>query len=173
MFAPTTSQLPTTASTLRHVSSVSSITFSIPSTPAQSARALSPSPAVSTPTASPAHYRAPSPLPYTMPAELWLSYHQASRAGKPATAQLVELERHDRPRLLDLADVLEHVFSNGFVDAKFRTVCWIEAPDGTAIPASRTVADIHAMGHGRGPEHPLRLVIGAPALSGPLRAHSR
>jgi len=39
--------------------------------------------------------------------ELWLTYHLASRADRPSTAQLVELEFQNH-KISDLEDVLEY-----------------------------------------------------------------
>jgi hypothetical protein len=51
--------------------------------------------------------------------ELWLTYNLTSRAsaGKPSTAQLIELEFQNH-KLVDLEDVLDHVFRQGFIEAK-------------------------------------------------------
>ncbi|KAI0317618.1 hypothetical protein OF83DRAFT_1171823 [Amylostereum chailletii] len=94
----------------------------------------------------------------TLYTELWLTYHQTSRIHKPATAQLIELE-HAGQRLVDLDDVLEHVFERGFVDVKHRTVCWWEQFDGAKVAAGRDVQDLLCAGVGDCPEHALRLVI--------------
>ncbi|KAI0042042.1 hypothetical protein FA95DRAFT_1525797 [Auriscalpium vulgare] len=90
--------------------------------------------------------------------ELWLTYHQASRANKPSTAQLVELTT-DGHCMHDLEDVLDHVFQHGFVDAKWRSVAWWEQCDGTKVKASHVVQDLLSVGAGRSPETALRLVI--------------
>lgn len=92
--------------------------------------------------------------------EFWIVYHQASRAAKPATAQLVELEHGPAGHMHDLEDVLDHVFAQGFLEARFRTMCWWETLDGTRVSAGRDVQDILASGAGHCPEHALKLIIG-------------
>jgi len=46
--------------------------------------------------------------PQTQTTELWITYHQASRAHKQVTAQLLDVS--DFVRLFDLEDVLDHIF---------------------------------------------------------------
>ncbi|KAI9443402.1 hypothetical protein H4582DRAFT_1190156 [Lactarius indigo] len=89
--------------------------------------------------------------------ELWITYHQASRAQKPVTAQLIEIS--DGTQLFDLEDVLDHVFQQGFVDPKWRSVVWLEDCDSVRLKASHTVKDLLANGAGNTPETALRLVI--------------
>ena len=90
--------------------------------------------------------------------ELWLVYHQTSRTSKPATAQLIDLELQHP--LTDLEDVLEHIFQQGFVDAKYRSMTWWEQHDGVSVKATHGVQELLKLGVGRSPETALRLVIG-------------
>jgi hypothetical protein len=90
--------------------------------------------------------------------ELWITYHQASRAHKQVTAQLVDVT--DLTRLFDLEDVLDYVFEQGFVDAKWRSVVWWEDRTSVRLKASTTVQDLLTRGAGNTPETALRLIIG-------------
>jgi hypothetical protein len=90
-------------------------------------------------------------------AELWITYRQASRAQKPVTAQLIEIS--DDIQFFDLEDVLDHIFQQGFVDPKWRTVVWFEDCDSVRLKTSHTVKDLLAHGAGNTPETALRLVI--------------
>ena len=89
--------------------------------------------------------------------EFWITYHQASRVQKPVTAQLVEVG--DNTQFFDLEDVLDHIFQQGFVDSKWRTVVWLEDRDSVPLKTSYTVKDLLARGAGNTPETALRLVI--------------
>ncbi|TDL22171.1 hypothetical protein BD410DRAFT_788881 [Rickenella mellea] len=90
--------------------------------------------------------------------ELWLVYKQVSRCGKPATAQLIELEFQNH-KLHDLEDVLEHVFEQGFVDATLRPLSWWEKCDGAKVKGCIPVEELLDEGVGRSQETALRLVI--------------
>lgn len=90
--------------------------------------------------------------------ELWITYHQASRAHKQVTAQLLDVS--DVVRLFDLEDVLDHIFEQGFVDPKWRSVAWWEDSTCVRLKASNTVQDLLARGAGSSPENALRLIIG-------------
>jgi hypothetical protein len=100
-------------------------------------------------------------------AELWITYHQASRAQKPVTAQLIEIS--DDIQFFDLEDVLDHIFQQGFVDPKWRTVVWFEDCDSVRLKTSHTVKDLLAHCTGNTPETALRLVIGMPLFIFALR----
>ncbi|KAI9429741.1 hypothetical protein H4582DRAFT_2072453 [Lactarius indigo] len=89
--------------------------------------------------------------------ELWITYHQASRAQKPVTAQLIEVG--DGVHIFDLEDVLDHVFQQGFVDPNWRSVVWVEDRDSKRLKTSHTVKDLLVNGAGNTPETALRLVI--------------
>ena len=43
-----------------------------------------------------------------MATELWLTYHQTSRTGRPCTAQLLDTGSQ---KLVDLEDVLDYIFA--------------------------------------------------------------
>ncbi|KAG6336763.1 hypothetical protein ID866_2332 [Astraeus odoratus] len=90
--------------------------------------------------------------------ELWLSYHQVSRCNKPATAQLIELEFQNH-RLVDLEDVLDHLFSQGFIDAKYRPVAFWENHEGQRVQSAHVVEELLKDGFGKCPQSALRLVI--------------
>ena len=93
--------------------------------------------------------------------ELWLTYHMASRlcTGKPATAQLIELE-FQNTKLVDLEDVLDHVFHQGYVEARHRPTTWWEKTDGHKIKGSQVVEDLLKQGVGKCQTTALRLVVG-------------
>ena len=96
--------------------------------------------------------------PQTQMTELWITYHQASRVHKQVTAQLLDVS--DVVRLFDLEDVLDHVFEQGFVDPKWRSVAWWADSTGVRLKASSTVQDLLARDAGSSPENALRLIIG-------------
>jgi len=89
--------------------------------------------------------------------ELWITYHQASRAQRLVTAQLIDVG--DGTTLLDLEDVLDHVFEQGFVDPKWRSVSWWEECTSARLKASHGVQELLARGAGSTPASALRLVI--------------
>ena len=91
--------------------------------------------------------------------ELWLSYHQVSRCNKPVTAQLIELEFQNH-RLVDLEDVLDHLFGQGFIEAKYRSLAFWEDHEGSRIQAAHAVEELLKNGLGKCPQTALRLVIG-------------
>jgi hypothetical protein len=88
------------------------------------------------------------------PSDLWITYHQASRAQRAVTAQLIDVAD-----MLDLEDVLDHVFQQGFVDPKWRSVSWWEECTSTRLKASHAVQDLLARGVGNTPATALRLII--------------
>lgn len=94
----------------------------------------------------------------TQMTELWITYHQASRAHKQVTAQLIDVG--DAARFFDLEDVLDHVFEQGFVDPKWRSVVWWEDCTCVRLKACSSVQDLLARGAGSTPETALRIVIG-------------
>lgn len=73
--------------------------------------------------------------------------------------QLIELEFQSR-KLNDLEDVLDHVFAQGWVESRFRSVSWWEKHDGTKIKNSSRVETLLHEGVGRCESTSLRLVIG-------------
>ncbi|KAH8979238.1 hypothetical protein EDB92DRAFT_417763 [Lactarius akahatsu] len=89
--------------------------------------------------------------------ELWITYHQVSRAQRPVTAQLIDIG--DGTQLHDLEDVLDHVFLQGFVDPKWRSVAWWEECTSVRLKASHVVQELLARGIGSTPTSALRLVI--------------
>ncbi|KAL4246587.1 hypothetical protein ABKN59_008460 [Abortiporus biennis] len=90
--------------------------------------------------------------------ELWLTYCQTSRVGKPCTAQLIELE-FQNTKLHDLEDVLDHVFSQGFVEAKYRPMSWWEKKDGVKVKGCQNVEELLKQGVGICQDTALKLVI--------------
>jgi len=95
--------------------------------------------------------------PVSCAPELWITYHQASRSNKQVTAQLIDIG--DGSNLYDLEDVLDHIFQQGFVDAKWRSVVWWEDCTALRLKACSTVHDLLARGAGSTPETALHLVI--------------
>jgi len=95
--------------------------------------------------------------PQVQATDLWVTYHQASRAHKQVTAQLLDVS--DAVHLFDLEDVLDHVFEQGFVDPKWRSVTWWEDNTFARLKTSGTVQDLLARGAGSTPETALRLII--------------
>jgi hypothetical protein len=94
--------------------------------------------------------------------ELWITYHQASRTHKAVTAQLIECG--DETHLYDLEDVLDHIFQQGFVDPKWRSVVWWEDCSSARLKACSTVQELLARGAGSTPETAIHLVIGMSLL---------
>ena len=96
--------------------------------------------------------------PQDQATDLWITYHQASRAQKQVTAQLVDVS--DAVHLFDLEDVLDYVFDQGFVDPKWRSVTWWEDNTLARLKTSSTVQGLLGRGTGSTPETALRLIIG-------------
>ncbi|KAI0252140.1 hypothetical protein BJV78DRAFT_1281914 [Lactifluus subvellereus] len=96
-------------------------------------------------------------VPDNCTSELWITYRQASRSHKQATAQLIDVG--DSTHLIDLEDVLDRVFEQGFVDSKWRSVIWWEDCTSMRLKASTTVQDLLVRGVGSTPETALRLII--------------
>lgn len=95
--------------------------------------------------------------------ELWLTYNVVSRTstGKQPTAQLIELDAFQNgSKLIDLEDVLDHVFRQGFVDAKHRPSSWWERMDGQKVKGCQGVEELLTQGVGRCTETALRLIVG-------------
>jgi len=92
--------------------------------------------------------------------EFWLTYQLASRAHleNSATTQLVELEFQNH-KMVDLEDVLDYVFRQGFVEAKHRSATWWETKEGVKVRAAASVEEVLREGVGRCPETSLRLVV--------------
>ena len=95
------------------------------------------------------------PSPCDSTSDLWITYHQASRSQRAVTAQLVDVTD-----MLDLEDVLDHIFQQGFVDPKWRSVSWWEEGASTRLKASHSVQDLLTRGIGNTPATALRLIIG-------------
>lgn len=91
--------------------------------------------------------------------EIWLTYHQTSRASRPSTAQLIDLACHSH-KLTDLEDVLDYIFAEGFVEPKYRPVSYWERNNGEKIKNALGVEELLSQGIGRTEETALRLVIG-------------
>lgn len=76
-----------------------------------------------------------------------------------AAAQLIDVRA--AVHLFDLEDVLDHVFEQGFVDPKLRSVVWWEDCTSVGLKASSAVQDLLMQGAGSTPETALRLIIGS------------
>lgn len=109
-----------------------------------------------------------SPLPFlafALPkmtySEIWLTYVFASRAlaGKEPATQILELE-YQGQKLHDLEDMLEHIFRQGYVEAKHRPSVWWEKHDGVKVKGSHVVEELLEQGVGRCEQTALKLVIG-------------
>jgi hypothetical protein len=95
-----------------------------------------------------------------MPAtEFWLTYHQVSRSSCPVTTQLLELEFHEH-KLLDLEDVLDHVFRQGFIEPRLRPQTWWEKKNGVKVRGSSVLEDLLKEGIGGCEKSALKLIIG-------------
>ncbi|KAI5836282.1 hypothetical protein K523DRAFT_367611 [Schizophyllum commune Tattone D] len=97
---------------------------------------------------------------YTMynASELWLTYQLASRIHSPPTTQLIDLALSPRT-MHDLEDVLDYVFRQGYIEAKYRSSTYWERADGTPVKASESIEGVMTMGVGMTPENPLKLVV--------------
>lgn len=73
------------------------------------------------------------------------------------TTQLIDISDDAH---LYLEDVLDHVFEQGFVDPKLRSVVWWEDSTSVRLKASSAVQDLLLRGAGSTPETALRLIIG-------------
>ncbi|KAG6830580.1 hypothetical protein H0H92_016031 [Tricholoma furcatifolium] len=93
-------------------------------------------------------------------AELWLTYQLASRTHlkNSATTQLIDLDFQNN-KLIDLEDVLEHVFRQGFVEPRYRPLTWWEKGDGLKLKPSHPIEDLLQQGIGKTPETSLKLYI--------------
>ena len=94
----------------------------------------------------------------TQISEFWITYNQASRMHEQVAAQLINVG--DAVHIFDLEDVLDHVFDQGFMDPKLRSVVWWEDCTSVRLKASSTVQDLLVRGAGSTPETALRLIIG-------------
>ncbi len=77
---------------------------------------------------------------------------------KQVTTQLIDIS--DAAHLFDLEDVLDHVFEQGFVDPKLRSIVGWEDCTSVRLKAGSTVQDLLVRGAGCTPETALRLIIG-------------
>ena len=77
---------------------------------------------------------------------------------KQVTAQLIDVS--DAAQLFDLEDVLDHIFQQGFVDPKWRSVAWWEESTSARLKASNAIQELLVRGAGNTPASALRLVIG-------------
>lgn len=91
--------------------------------------------------------------------EIWLTYHQISRASRPSTAQLIDLACQSQ-KLTDLEDVLDYIFAEGFVESKYRSVSYWEKNNGEKVKNGLCLEELLSQGVGRTEETALRLVIG-------------
>jgi len=101
--------------------------------------------------------------PQSQASKLWITYYQASRTHKQVTTQLLNVS--DAAHIFDLEDVLDHVFDQGFVDSKWRSVTRWEDCSSVRLTSSNTVQDLLARGAGSTPETALHLIIGKPYIS--------
>jgi len=90
--------------------------------------------------------------------EFWLTYHFSSRAHLQPTTQLIELD-HLEYKLVDLEDVLDYVFRQGFVHAKYRPATWWEKKDGAKVKPTTSVESLLLEGIGKCPDSALKLYI--------------
>ncbi|KXN80656.1 hypothetical protein AN958_08934 [Leucoagaricus sp. SymC.cos] len=91
--------------------------------------------------------------------ELWLVYQFASRGNAAPTPQLIELEV-DGKALHDVEDVLEHVFRQGYVEARSRPVATWVRRDGVPVHPSDSVEELLKQGVGKCAETAIVLFIG-------------
>ena len=68
------------------------------------------------------------------------------------TAQVIDVS--------DAAHLFDHIFQQGFVDPKWRSVAWWEECTSARLKASHTVQELLPRGAGNSPATALRLVIG-------------
>jgi len=87
--------------------------------------------------------------------EFWLTYQIASHHGHQPTVQLIELDE----KFIDIEDILDHVFRQGFVESKYRPFVHWERKDGGLVKPSHTVVDLLEQGVGKTPETALKLVV--------------
>jgi hypothetical protein len=91
--------------------------------------------------------------------EFWFTYHQNSRSGHPETAQLIDLINCGC-KLVDLEDLLDYVFCQGFIDAKYRSVAYWERNDGCRVKSSGLIEQLVKDGVGVCEQTALRLIVG-------------
>jgi len=85
----------------------------------------------------------------------WITYQVASHHGHQPTVQLIELDE----KFIDIEDILDHVFRQGFVESKYRPFVHWERKDGGLVKPSHTVVDLLEQGVGKTPETALKLVV--------------
>lgn len=85
---------------------------------------------------------------------------------RQVTAQLIDVS--DAAQLFDLEDVLDHIFQQGFVDPKWRSVVWWEECTSMRLKATHAVQELLARGVGNTPASALRLVIGKAVSFSPV-----
>ncbi|KAF9449107.1 fruit-body specific gene C [Macrolepiota fuliginosa MF-IS2] len=90
--------------------------------------------------------------------EFWLAYQFASRGNAAPTSQLIELD-YPHQKLIDLEDVLEYVFRQGFVEARHRPVTTWVRKDGAPVRPSDVVDELLKQGVGKCSETAIKLVI--------------
>ncbi|KAF8799367.1 hypothetical protein BYT27DRAFT_7176440 [Phlegmacium glaucopus] len=90
--------------------------------------------------------------------EFWLAYQLASRSNQAPTTQLIELEFQNH-KLFDLEDVLDYVFHQGYVEARYRPFTRWERKDAQKVKVSQPVEDLLKQGVGKTPENALKLVV--------------
>jgi len=89
--------------------------------------------------------------------EFWVTYHFASHHhyDHTPTVQLLELDE----KFSDIEDILDHVFRQGYVEAKFRPFAHWERKDGGHVKPSHSVLDLLEHNVGTTPETALKLVV--------------
>jgi hypothetical protein len=74
------------------------------------------------------------------------------------SARLIDVS--DAAQLFDIEDILDHIFQQGFVYPKWRSVAWWEECTSVRLKASHAVQELLARGAGNIPAPALRLVTG-------------
>jgi len=89
--------------------------------------------------------------------EFWVTYQLVSHRhhGHTPTVQLIELDE----KFTDIEDILDHVFRQGYVEAKYRAFAHWERKDGGLVKPSHPVLDLLEHGVGKTPETALKLVV--------------
>src|ERR1700742_487711 len=103
----------------------------------------------------------PIALTEDIPTALWFSYVFAHNASAPVIVQRVKLAGSENARKIEMiAHVTNHIFAQGYVEPKYRSVVHWETACGKKVGECVRVEEVLSWGEGVCEEKPLRLVIG-------------
>jgi hypothetical protein len=92
---------------------------------------------------------------------VWFSYVYTHKTVGPAVTQRVKLAE---AKLGITAHLTNHIFHNGYLPARYRTVVTWQGPCGRKIEEHERLEDLLTAGEGHCETSPLRLIIGKSAV---------